>query len=219
MLRFYTYITIFVYLYVICTIMDANNASPKYNEILKKGQELFWKYGLKKVSIEEICREARVSKMTFYRYFPDKTSLAKLILNKIFDKGMEDYKKLMQEDRSFEEKVKNLVLLKYEGTREISSELVRDMYSDEKNELRIFWEEKTSEFTQVVKADFAKAQENGWMRKDIKLDFFFYFNSKISELVNDPKLLSMYSNVQELIMEITNMFFYGIFPPTLKDHE
>ena len=44
----------------------------KYNQILTKGKELFWKYGIKRVAIEEICKQAHVSKMTFYKYFKNK---------------------------------------------------------------------------------------------------------------------------------------------------
>ena len=55
--------------------------TKKEQDILIAGKKLFFKYGLKKVTIEEICAEANVSKMTFYKYFPNKTALVK----KVFD--------------------------------------------------------------------------------------------------------------------------------------
>ena len=39
--------------------------SKKQLELLKIARELFWKHGFKRVSIEEICQKASVSKMTF----------------------------------------------------------------------------------------------------------------------------------------------------------
>ena len=37
------------------------------------------------MTIEEICGEAKVSKMTLYKFFPNKIELAKVILKKVFD--------------------------------------------------------------------------------------------------------------------------------------
>jgi len=42
--------------------------NQKYNQIIDTSKKLFWKYGIKRVTIEEICREAGVSKMTFYKH-------------------------------------------------------------------------------------------------------------------------------------------------------
>jgi hypothetical protein len=34
----------------------------------------------------------------------------------------------------------------------------------------------------------------------------------MSEFLSDSKLLAMYDSMQDLIMEVANLFFYGIFP-------
>ncbi|MEA3496849.1 MAG: TetR/AcrR family transcriptional regulator [Bacteroidota bacterium] len=40
----------------------------KYKQILKTAKALFWKHGIKRVKIEEICTEAIISKKTFYKH-------------------------------------------------------------------------------------------------------------------------------------------------------
>jgi len=47
-------------------------SNPKREQILTTGKELFWKFGFKRVTIEEICKEAGVSKMTYYKFFTTK---------------------------------------------------------------------------------------------------------------------------------------------------
>jgi len=192
--------------------MNQNIHNPKYLDIIKTAHDLFWKHGIKRVSIEEICKEANISKMTFYRFFPNKIELAKTIIKNMFDESFALYQNLMTENISFEEKIKKQILAKFEGTKNISSELIKDIYTDKKLGLLEYWEKRTAEFTDQVIKDFALAQEMGWMRKDIKLEFIMYFNSKMAEMVYDPQLEKMYGNTQDLIMEITNLFFYGIFP-------
>lgn len=48
------------------------------------------------------------------------------------------------------------------------------------------------------------------IRKDINPQFIAYFLEKINEMAADEKLLKLYKNEQELIMELTNFFFYGL---------
>lgn len=199
--------------------MDQLKNNTKYQDILRTAHDLFWKHGIRRVTIQEVCKEANVSKMTFYRFFENKAELAKLVLKQIFDDGVKKYRDLMAEDISFEEKVKRQVLAKFESTKEISQELVKDIYTDRKLGLYEYWEKRRMEMVKEVMGDYAHAQKQGWIRKDINLQFIMYFNSKVAEWIYDPALNSMYENNQEIIMEITNMFFYGIFPNTHKNNE
>ncbi len=109
--------------------------SKKYHQILSTSKELFWKHGIKKVSIEEICKEANVSKMTFYKYFSNKTELALEMIKRMFDENMKIFDEMMQADIPFEEKMQKQVQMKLEGTNDISEEFVKDVYGDTESEL------------------------------------------------------------------------------------
>ncbi len=199
--------------------MDEHKKNTKYQDILKTAHDLFWKHGIKRVTIQEVCREANVSKMTFYRFFENKVDLAKRVMQQMFDEGLEKYRALMAEDIPFEEKVKRQIMAKFEGTKEISSELVKDIYTDKSLGLHDYWEQRRTEMVNLVLEDYANAQKKGWIRKDINLNFIFYFNGKVAEWIYDPVLKSMYDTDQEAIMEITRIFFYGIFPRSDKNDE
>lgn len=207
---------IFVHLY---KKHKMNNGSPKYADIIKTARELFWKHGISRVTVEEICEKANVSKMTFYRFFSNKSELGKTIIDDIMDESADKYKRLMKQDIPFEEKVKQQLLLKFEGTKEISSEFVKDIYSNKKFGLHNYWQKRADKFAREVWNDFAKAQKDGFIRKDLNLDFLFYFNSRATDLLNDPKIQEMYGSMQELIMEYASLFFYGIFPRNNENNE
>jgi AcrR family transcriptional regulator len=192
--------------------MDDFQDNQKYQLILKTAHSLFWKFGIRRVSIEEVCSEAGVSKMTFYRFFKNKLELAKMVLQKMFDEGERDYRNLMDQDIPFKEKIKQQVIIKFEGSRQISQELVKDIYSDWNPELKAYLNEKTNQMLQMVKTDYSIAIEKGWIRRDTKIEFILYLSQKMTEMVSDPTLIGMYENMQDLIIEITNLFFYGILP-------
>jgi AcrR family transcriptional regulator len=192
--------------------MNALISNEKYNALLKTSHELFWKFGFRRVSIEEICREARVSKMTFYRFFPNKPELVKTIIKNMFDTMLSDYRNLMNQNIPFEDKIRQQLLLKFEGTKNMSQELMRDIYGDPESEMHKQWVSLSNEMMHIVLNDYRHAQDQGWIRKDIRIEYIMYMSNKTVEIASDPKLQALYPDMQSLIMEIANNFFYGILP-------
>ncbi len=184
----------------------------KLREILIAAKELFWKYGFKRVTIEEVCRKAKVSKMTFYKHFKNKMELIKYLLNFIFDASLKKYREIMDSDIPFSDKVKKTIDLKMEQSQDISSEFMDDYIRHADPEMLQFLNEiKTKNLTMIVN-DYTEAQKNGEIRSDIKPEFILYFLNHMFEMTKDENLGKMYSNPQDLIMEMTNFFFYGVLP-------
>lgn len=53
----------------------ANQSQKKLDKLMEKAEELFWKYGYNGVSVDQIAKEAGISKMTIYKHFPSKEDL------------------------------------------------------------------------------------------------------------------------------------------------
>ena len=198
-------------------IMDVAEKSPKFYEITTTARKLFWKHGIRRVTVEEICQEASVSKMTFYRMFDNKIELVKTVLNEMMEDSMSRYRRIMAQDIPFADKIRQTILLKLEGTQEISEELLKDIYKNEEPALMAFMAEKRKQSMDEVFQNLTNAQRHGWIRKDIKPEFILYIINKISEMGTDDALLAIYPNTQQAIMELTNFFFYGILPESRPD--
>lgn len=56
----------------------------KKQKIEVTAKELFWKHGVKRVSIAEICEKAGVSRKTFYKHYDNKTDLALFLLDELY---------------------------------------------------------------------------------------------------------------------------------------
>jgi AcrR family transcriptional regulator len=186
--------------------------NKKYHKLLKTARELFWKHGFRRVSVEEICQRSGVSKMTFYRFFTNKIELAKSVFDREAHEGVQNFRNILHEDISPAEKVKKIVLLKVEGTHNISREFLADFYTDPASELRVYVEEKTRNIWEEMLNDFRQAQQKGWFRKDFKPEFLIEVSMKLVEIVKDEKLLQLYSTPQDLVLELTNLIAYGISP-------
>ncbi|MFZ0282523.1 MAG: TetR/AcrR family transcriptional regulator [Bacteroidales bacterium] len=194
--------------------MEALENNKKYLAILHSSRKLFWKHGFRRVSIEEICREAKASKMTFYRFFPNKLELARAVFDSVADEGLQKFRKIINEESSPSEKMKKIIQLKLEGTNNISNEFLNDFYNNPESGLANYIEEKTKALWLEIIELFRKGQADGWIRKDMNVEFMFLFIQKAtsSSVLSDKEILKLYNSPQDLIMELTNMFVYGISP-------
>ena len=186
--------------------------SKKVDQIMKVAKDLFWKYGIKRVSIEEICKEANVSKMTFYKFFSNKIDLVINIYEVNSKQAMNKYKSIMNSDLAFVEKVKLTIELKMEQTKSFSKEFYDDIMKSDNSEIREMFNKALKENLQIILNDYTKAQKKGDVRKDIKPEFILYFMNHMMEMAKDPHLAGLYSSPNEMIMELNNFFFYGILP-------
>ena len=64
---FFVSVVFFVY---VCTMMD-----EKFLEILEKVGNVFMRYGIKSVTMDDMARELKISKKTLYKYVSDKNDL------------------------------------------------------------------------------------------------------------------------------------------------
>jgi AcrR family transcriptional regulator len=184
--------------------------SRKYVEILKTARELFWKHGFRRVSIQEISEKSGVSKMTFYKYFPNKIDLAKTVFANEIEEGMVKFNNLMEEDMPVPDKIKKMILMKAEGTTNISQEFMDDFYLGTEPELKKFVEEKTREAWGNMLKDWKKGQEKGIFRDDFKPEFLLQVSFKLIEILKDEKLAALYDSTQDFILEFTRFIAYGI---------
>jgi len=186
--------------------------NPKKQQIITTARDLFWKYGFRRVSIEEICREANVSKMTFYKHFNNKDELAKYIIDLITGIAMKKYREIMDNDIPFIKKVEKSIQLKMESSNEMSQEFFDDFHKNASPELREHFNKLVRANLQTIQNDYIKAQKKGDVRSDINPNFILYYLDKILEMAKDENIIRLYKSPPDLINELTRFFFYGILP-------
>ncbi len=69
-------------------------------KILKTAGVLFFKFGIRSVSIDDICNELHISKKTFYTVFKQKDELVVELLDAILQKKEKDYRVVLEQECS-----------------------------------------------------------------------------------------------------------------------
>ena len=187
-----------------------HSKGKKYQNLLETSRDLFLRYGIKRVTVEEICETAGISKMTFYKHFKNKLDLALFILNREFEEGLNRYKRIMDRDVPYSEKAKEIIKLKLESSEDIGEEILKDLMASSIPEVAEMMQKITEENFKLFLEDMIAAQKKGEIRKEINPHFIIAMLGRMQELAADDMVLSMYESPQALSSEIINFFFYGI---------
>jgi AcrR family transcriptional regulator len=150
--------------------------------------------------------------MTCYKYFSNKTAIAKYLIEDMFESGIKAYKEIYHSDISYEEKVKKMLDLKMSNAHEMSQELLDDIYKNQDEELSETIETIKKRMIGIYLDDIREAQKIKEIREDVKPEFMLYFLNNLTEMLTDQRLVSIYSNPQQMISEVMTFFFYGIMP-------
>jgi AcrR family transcriptional regulator len=91
----------------------------KQTEIIEAAQRLFGRFGLKKVTVEDIAAEAKVSKVTIYRYYRNKNEIFNEVIRAEADQMYEAIKTAMDKESTAEGKLRAHLVTKIGKIREL----------------------------------------------------------------------------------------------------
>ncbi len=176
--------------------------SKKRKQIIETAKGLFMRHGIKRITIEEICNKAGASKMTFYKYFPNKIELVKHIWRNLLEEGFNKLDEIDAMDIPLPEKIQLMFNWKQEFVSNIS-----DIFIEEILPIHIDVEEYRKRFVQFI----VDAQKRGEVRPEIRPEFFIAVLDKLHELAFDEELIKRYPSFIEFNREIKDFFWFGIY--------
>lgn len=182
------------------------------DRLVAAGKGLFFRYGIRRVSVDEICREAGVSKMSFYRHFRDKDELAMRVLGDHFKGRMAAFEKILAEDSSFVDRLRRVVALKAEGFKAASNELVREVMTDRVSPVGRFLGELLESQARRTREIFAGLQRRGDIRRDLRVEVILHVVEGIWRAFADEPLLELYNDKSMLYQELFQAVYHGILP-------
>ena len=194
-----------------------NHLPPKKSALLSTAEKLFTQYGMKRVTVEEICRQSGVSKMTFYKYFRNKIDIGEQVIDRLMDWGVAEYRKIMVDTGPYSEKIKRFIRFKMKAGDSIGESFLKEMFNSPYKSIREKIRKRTRDNLEIIKQDFKEAQDKGWIRSDLKVDFLIYILNQMSSMASDENLMRLYDSPKNLVREMISLFFYGIFPEESPD--
>lgn len=178
-------------------------------DIYEASFSLFAKYGISKVTITELCQEANVSKMTFYKYFKNKQELVLKFVKIVFEGLKENSLKILNDEST--DSIKRLSMIALEerkGLNDLGDELLNSILTYP--EAQEYFEKFREDTWLITKKFIQQKQVEGVLNPNFRPDLLKYFIAKMWEMIADPEVIDLYTNFDEMMSEITEILYSGI---------
>lgn len=166
----------------------------QHEMIISMATRLFEQFGIRSVSIDNVCAELHISKKTFYNYFPQKEDLVDAVLAYQRTVQFDKFARLFKNKNSIE----CLILSVKEIKKNAGHESQAMCYDLEKYYPKIY--EKYDQLSrQQMRAGFEKylrqGIDEGYFREDLDVELISLFHSiqvksTLDKMSNDPKKYS-----------------------------
>ena len=188
-------------------------AEDSQKQILKTAGEMFFRLGVRSVSIDDICHELGMSKKTFYVYFASKEELIDRMLQQNIDYIREKMEELVQLG-DFRELVRKF--LKHQEAERMDVRRVPQLVYDIKKyyprqfqdfQLRCFEVQK-----QYIGSYLQQGVSAGFVRANLNIEYTAFLFAKIhSDTIRDLELLEAQNiNVRHMGSTAMDIFVRGI---------
>ncbi|MCF7826205.1 MAG: TetR/AcrR family transcriptional regulator [Candidatus Marinimicrobia bacterium] len=197
---------------------DFQDRPKKEGDILRTAEQLFMQFGYKRVTVEEICREAHVSKVTFYKYFSNKLAVLEDYLNERLKLGMETFQRISDAEASLQEKMQALVAMKQSAVSHFTPVFLSSLQSTDESVL-ILMEEWTRMGMDALKQFFQDAQERGEIYAEYSVDFLLHVWNVLGADARSEAITEIYGgDWVKLSTDFMNFLCFGTTGPPPEDN-
>lgn len=190
------------------TLLDSNMSS-KHKDLILMAVKLFHRYGFSKVSVEEICREARVSKVTFYRYYKSKDELIVSILTLLFDDITRRVWALLEGDKSLKQKFDKIAVMKLEFTRMLGEEIFAALFAYPA--VQAYHKELSRKSIEDFKIFMYRERERGNINSRLNIELLMALLNELAGIIQKPEIRNTCKGNLDLISQLNEILIYGIF--------
>lgn len=182
--------------------------------IVSKAYELFMRYGIRSVSMDEIAQQLGISKKTIYQFYTDKDKLVEDAIEIVLKINRENC--LTQQQTS--SNAIQEVLLTIETVKQMLSKMnVAVIYDLEKYHINAFnkYNDYKKQFLYtIIVNNIQRGKSEGLYRKEIQTNLIARFRLASLFLIFNPEIFpDEQFTLPELIAETTDNYLYGIASP------
>ena len=182
-------------------------------QIIKTAGEMFFRLGIRSVSIDDICRELGMSKKTFYVYFAGKDELVAQLLQSNIDCMSAKLRELL--DQHDFRKLLNTLLRRQQAEKNDVRRVPQLVYDLKKYYPKQFAEFQNNTFRvqkEYLQAYLEQGSHDGFVRADLNIELTAVLLAKIhSDAIRDFEIIEAHNhNMHQLAHTAMDVFVRGV---------
>ncbi len=189
----------------------------KKKDIIEAAIALFIKYGVQKVSIAEIAKEASVSQVTIYNYFESKSNLVQHTFQYYVDQIWDEMKHLLTSELPYEEKIKQLISFeKNMANSSTNNQFYQDLLKDYATGQSYVEEVYIKEGLPLLIEFVNDGKNQGFIDPSLSNEAILFYLQMFQEYMQRDDIVHTLLPISE---DLTKLFFYGIVGERKNDYE
>jgi TetR/AcrR family transcriptional regulator, cholesterol catabolism regulator len=189
-------------------MIDESNIKDK---ILKGAEELFMKYGVRSISMDDIARHLSVSKKTLYQHFADKEEIVTMTCKSHLDRHCIEFNSIRDTAKNAIEELANLSGCLKRNVENMNPSLLFDLQKYHPKAWAVWLDHKNKTIRESVVRNLRQGMEEGYFRPEINPEILAAMRLELVQLAFDesvfPREKFRLSDVQ---MAVFDHFVYGI---------
>lgn len=181
----------------------------KKEEVINAARDLFTKYGYKKVSMDEIAKEANVTKKTIYSYFRDKEAMFKYFASEELQSMKEKIENDVNSSTSFIDRVSKILYesLLFRKNSDLIKTIIKEISKNNTAECISFLKFYDGEIVSYIEEKIKQEIQNKTIKKcDAHLTAFIIYKVYSSILFEYDREI----DEERVTKEVTNILKDGL---------
>ena len=182
--------------------------------IVGKAHELFMRYGIRSVSMDEVANQLGMSKKTIYQFYADKDALVEDVIG--IEIGANE-SECRHRNATSENPIHEIFLamdMVMEMLSTMNPTLIFDLEKYHPKAFKKYSDYKNKFLYDIIKENIENGKRDGLYREDVNTDIMTRFRLASIFLVFNPELFPIGRHgIAGAINEITENFVYGLATP------
>ncbi|PTQ95113.1 TetR family transcriptional regulator [Mucilaginibacter yixingensis] len=179
--------------------------------ILNGSLELFFKAGIKSVTMDDIARHLGISKKTIYQFFADKNELVVALVKKKLKEDQDEMCAIMNKPANVVEQMVDMMKCSEEIFSRVNPAVIHDMQKYHPDAWQVFQRFKTEVVVSTFEELLTKGKEQGYIRAEVDEKIMARMRMAQVEMGFDPSVFPMAEfNPWRVQQQFHEHFNYGI---------
>lgn len=188
--------------------------SATRERIREQAKQLFMRYGIRSVSMDDIAVGLGMSKKTIYQYFTDKNELVDAIIVQDLQDMKQESTQCQVESENAVEEIYLAMDLMLEHLRTMNPNLLYDLHKFHFESYKRFLEHKNTYMRDLILRNLQRGVKEGLFRPDINVEVLSIYRVETMMMVFDPDIFpSPKNNMTDIARVISEHFVFGIVTP------
>ena len=179
--------------------------------ILQTAERMFFKFGIRSVTMDDIAGELGISKKTIYQLFEDKDAIVHQVALQSFECDKIEYERIYQEAKNPVDEIFRNEEFMRQSFAEMHPSVILDFKKYYPKIWLFFQEHKESFIKKTIQRNLEEGVQQGFYRAEIDTDFLAKMRIEVIELGFNTEIFpSEKYNFIDVQLKLTDHFLHGI---------